>query len=278
MKILFLGTGGCSQIPIPTCNCKVCKEARRKGYPYARKGCSLFIEDINLLIDTPEDIRQSLLENNIEKIEYLTISHSDPDHTRGIRIVEEMGIDWIDHSNSHSLNAFMMPGVYEDINKTMFNTLKYYEKHINVLNIKQTNYEQINDVKINLINNFENAGNNSNMTFYVFEQCGKKIIYACCDVKPFYDNAIYNNADLLIIGCAIPDLTLKNGIKIDNEHKIVKTDLLTLEEIHNIKMKYNIKKVIITHIEEMLGKSYDDLLEFETNDLTFAFDGLKIEI
>ncbi len=36
--------------------CRVCIEAQQKGFPYARTGCSLFVEDVNLLIDTPEDL------------------------------------------------------------------------------------------------------------------------------------------------------------------------------------------------------------------------------
>ncbi len=56
MKFIILGSGGCVCTPKPLCQCNVCVEARKKGYPYKRCGCSLFLKDISLLVDTPEDI------------------------------------------------------------------------------------------------------------------------------------------------------------------------------------------------------------------------------
>lgn len=56
MKFKVIGSGVCVCLPKPLCYCKICTEARIKGRLYSRFGCSLFLEDINLLIDTPEDI------------------------------------------------------------------------------------------------------------------------------------------------------------------------------------------------------------------------------
>ncbi|MCX4379185.1 MAG: hypothetical protein OSJ61_23960, partial [Lachnospiraceae bacterium] len=53
-----------------------------------------------------------------------------------------------------------------------------------------------------------------------------------------------------------------------------------LDEIDTIRKQYGIKKVIITHLEEDWGKSYDDYreLERELNLIYFAYDGLKIRL
>jgi len=53
MRVKIIGSGGCVSIPRPCCKCRVCKEAREMGFPYARTGASLFIEGENILIDTP---------------------------------------------------------------------------------------------------------------------------------------------------------------------------------------------------------------------------------
>ncbi|MBS5968517.1 MAG: hypothetical protein KIB11_05240 [Clostridium perfringens] len=47
-----------------------------------------------------------------------------------------------------------------------------------------------------------------------------------------------------------------------------------------MKNKYNIKRVIITHLEEDWGKFYDDYVELEKglDGIEFAYDGMKIEI
>ncbi|MCX0379225.1 hypothetical protein LI055_06255 [Clostridium perfringens] len=47
-----------------------------------------------------------------------------------------------------------------------------------------------------------------------------------------------------------------------------------------MKNKYNIKRVIIIHLEEDWGKSYDDYVELEKElaGIKFTYDGMKIEI
>lgn len=53
-----------------------------------------------------------------------------------------------------------------------------------------------------------------------------------------------------------------------------------MSEIEELKTKYNIKRVIITHLEEDWGKSYDDYLKLEKqyNNTTFAYDGMTFEL
>ena len=95
MNIVILGSGGCVCTPRACCNCRVCVEARQKGFPYARTGCSLFIEDANILIDTPEDINDALNHADIQKVEHIFYSHCDPDHTMGMRVIEQLKMDWL---------------------------------------------------------------------------------------------------------------------------------------------------------------------------------------
>ena len=70
------------------------------------------------------------------------------------------------------------------------------------------------------------------------------------DVKPFPKSEKFQGADVLIIGNTI------------------------------IGEQYGIKRVIITHLEEDWGKSYDDYreLERELNLIYFAYDGMKIRL
>ncbi len=95
MKLKILGSGGMFPIPNPFCKCPICEEARHKRGRYQRLGPNLYIEDIQMLIDTPEDIAIACDRQGISEIRYLSISHKDPDHTRGMRIVEPLGYDCI---------------------------------------------------------------------------------------------------------------------------------------------------------------------------------------
>lgn len=114
---------------------------------------------------------------------------------------------------------------------------------------------------------------------FVISSNGKKIIYAPCDVKPFPESEKFQDADVLIIGNTIVGDVLKDGFVLKEDNPL-RNELFTLVEIDSIRKQYRIKKVIITHLEEDWGKSYDDYreLERELDSVYFAYDGLKIQL
>ena len=121
MNVIIPGSGACVSTPRACCNCRVCTEARQKGFPYARTGCSLFVEDVNLLIDTPEDINASLNNSGIQKVEHILYSHCDPDHTMGMRVVEQLKMEWLANSlgkkTDNLIEVASLPAILADIKK-----------------------------------------------------------------------------------------------------------------------------------------------------------------
>jgi phosphoribosyl 1,2-cyclic phosphate phosphodiesterase len=115
------------------------------------------------------------------------------------------------------------------------------------------------------------------VTIFLVSDKDKKVIYAPCDVKPFPDDARFENADVLIIGNTIIGDTLKNGFVLEKSNPL-REELFVMEEIVALKEKYHIKEVIITHIDEDWGKSYDDYkaLERVYHGIYFAYDGMEI--
>lgn len=87
------------------------------------------------------------------------------------------------------------------------------------------------------------------------------------------------DADVLIIGNTIVGDILKDGfiLKLDNP---LREELFIMEEIFEIKEQFHIKNVIVTHLEEDWGKSYDDYaeLEKEYDGIRFAYDGMEVEL
>lgn len=272
MKLKVVGSGGMFQIPNPFCKCSICEEARLKKGRYERLGPSLYIEDIKMLIDTPEDIGIACERQGISNIEYLSISHKDPDHTRGMRIVEPLGYDCITDKGT-PIQFVALAEVVDDINAWNGDGLYYYEDVLKCISINKTNYVKIKDIEIHLVNNKTHRGN---MTFYVISEARKKVIYACCDVKPFVPDKLYFDADILIIGLVSDNGILKDGSKLADAP--FRDDMFTLDEIMEIKRTYRIKQVIVTHIDEYWGKSYAYYREFEKtlDGISFAYDGMEI--
>lgn len=274
MKFKIIGSGGMYPTPLPYCHCNICESARNGNVKDIRSMPSLFLEDIKLLIDTPEDIFNTLDKNHIDDINYISLSHKDPDHVRGIRLVEGMYFDWKQEIPKKTIKFFSLPFVVDEVNEMNGNTLKFYSKVLKVIDIETCEEKEIDGIKITLLNNLTNG--TRNVTNYVFEKDGKKLIYACCNAKPFRNFEIYNNADVLII--SMVDLTKitnpeREEYKFDNE-------LFSIEEIQNLKKKYNIKKIICTHLDCNWSNTYDALSKYEKtlDEIEFAYDGMEIDL
>ncbi|CEO35590.1 metallo-hydrolase/oxidoreductase [[Clostridium] sordellii] len=280
MRFKILGSGGCVALPKPLCSCSVCEEARIKGVPFSRYGCSIFLEDISLLVDTPEDIVHAINHSNIKNIDNVLFSHVDPDHTLGMRVFEQLRLNWLEVSEGKEcnkpINVYAVESVMFDMNSIKFkfgSYLDYYENTRNL--IKRETIDKsifIDRIKISCIKV-------NHATIFVFEENNKKVIYAPCDVKPLPNDDIFNNADVLIIGSTIVGNVLKDGFVLKDDNPL-RNDFFTMDEIEDIKRKYNISKVIITHLEEDWGKSYNDYLKLECqyNGIQFAYDGMEIDV
>lgn len=224
MKIKIIGSGGCVSTPRPCCDCRVCKEAREKGFPYARTGCSIYIEEIETLIDTPEDINYALNHANVSKVEQVLYSHADPDHTMGMRVFEQLKMDWlgcsVDKKNENLIEVLSLPKVIEELRKqkTFRGSVLDYYVWRGLITVNGSYYVEKGDI-------------------------------------------------------------LKDGfiLKLDNP---LREELFIMEEILEIKEQFHIKNVIVTHLEEDWGKSYDDYaeLEKEYDGIRFAYDGMEVEL
>ena len=265
MKLKIVGSGGMSIIPSSFCKCKICEEARQKGGRYERLGPSLYIEDIKILIETPEDIAVACNRQNISEVKHLSISHRDPDHVKGLRIVEKIGYDFITEKST-PIDFYALAEVVEDINQMNCDCLKYYEDVLGCISVHETSHIEIGSIEIDLINNNPSR----NITFYVMKEHEKKAIYACCNPKPFTHNDLYYDADLLIISLVSDDGILNDGTQLKDAP--FKDEIFTLDEL------VQIKNIIITHIDEIWGKSYGyySALEKKLDNIFFAYDGMEI--
>jgi len=287
MKLVLLGSGGSTTTPRPGCQCRICVQAREKGVPYSRSGSSLFISDINLLFDTPEEIAMQLNREGINSIDYIFYTHWHPDHTLGMRIVERMYMSWLDRfvkekGPSKKVKIYALDEVMEDL-------LAIRNKHESFFSF----YERLGLIETFLLENEKpveiqgftitpvkvKTGWNEISTVYIIEEGAKKVIYAPCDSKPFPRSKLLKKPDILIIGNVFPLGPLKGGITIP-EDNVLRRELFSLEEVLELAKELEAKKLIVTHIEEEWGKSYDEYKELELRyreyNLCFAYDGMNV--
>jgi phosphoribosyl 1,2-cyclic phosphate phosphodiesterase len=83
MKVILLGTGSSSGVPMIGCNCNICQSKNPKN---KRKRCSIYIEanGTKILVDTSPDLRSQALEYGIDKVDAVIFTHAHADHIHGI--------------------------------------------------------------------------------------------------------------------------------------------------------------------------------------------------
>ena len=282
MELTILGSGGCTVIPKPLCLCRVCEEARSRGWPYGRTGPSAFLHDENLLIDTPAEIALQLNRAGIDRIDYLLFTHLDPDHVEGFRVVEQITLyfrTWKAYKGKKI--RLILPRVLMDrivdIRSIYGPLIDFYVAQGFVECIGFDQGTRIGETEVTAIP----IDRGSQTSFvYVFERRGTRIVYAPCDIKPFpEERKDVHGADLLVIQPGIFGDNLKHGFNYPRDHISRKT-LYTFEETVALARRIRAEKVLFVHMEEYWNRSYDDYqaIQKELNNIQFAYDGMQVTV
>ncbi len=90
MKIVFLGTGTSTGVPLIGCECAVCRSENEKD---KRLRASILVtnENARLLIDCGPDLRQQFLRAGTKEIDGILITHEHYDHIGGLDDVRPLG-------------------------------------------------------------------------------------------------------------------------------------------------------------------------------------------
>ncbi len=269
-------------IPRPCCDCRVCVEARHRGIPYARGGPSAFLHDLDLLIDTPADISNQLNRCDIRKVKYLMLTHLDPDHIEGLRVVELINLDFRTWQvyKGEQITLLLPQVLYERLGniRSQYGSITDFYRKNGFLKIESfENSILIDGVRITALP--VDRGKQTSFV-YIFEKNDKKFIYAPCDIKPFPENREeVRNAALLVIQPGIFEDGIKHDFYYPPDH-ISRTTLYTYEQTLALAERIGVKKILFTHLEEYWGRSYDDYCALETADgrVRFAFDGMRVGV
>ena len=83
MKITLLGTGTSQGVPVIGCSCATCSSADPRD---DRQRASLLVSngDRNVVIDTGPDFRRQMLENDVQSMDAVILTHEHNDHVVGI--------------------------------------------------------------------------------------------------------------------------------------------------------------------------------------------------
>ncbi|MBQ4086570.1 MAG: MBL fold metallo-hydrolase [Clostridia bacterium] len=278
MRFTIVGSGGCCALPRPGCFCKICEEAREKGAPYARFGPALYCHEAKTLVDTPEDIAPALNLSRIPAVDRVIYTHPDPDHTMGMRVFEQLRLDWEKAARNVKpecpIDVYALPTCRRILMKAgagYGSSFEYYEG-MGLIRMREETVFSAEGIDVSLFVTPDNA----RVAVVLFEQEGKKLIYAPCDCMPLPEDERLKDADVLVLGNTIHgakwELAGPIGFYAD------KFGLFTREEAIAAARALGAKQLVFTHLEEDWALSYDDYRALEDDFVRFAFDGMTIEL
>lgn len=283
MRVEFLGTGGAITTPKPGCTCPVCVQARKEGIPYSRGGPSLFIHGPNVLIDTPEEIKQQLNRSEVTEIAACFYSHWHPDHVMGRR-VWEMNHDWRHYPTQDKQTDIYLPQqVALDFRQRLgtWEHLAFLEqsKLIRLIQLTDGDAVTLNSTQIRPFRLAEDY-----VYAFLFAGEGKRVLVIPDELFGWQPTEDVKGVDLAILPMGVVEFDPFTKARIIPEnHPVLKSEA-TFQQTLEVVKQLHAKRVVLTHIEEPDRLGYDDLrlleekLRSEGLNIDFAYDTLVIDV
>lgn len=253
MNITILGSGTSQGVPVIACNCNVCKSENLKD-KRLRSSVLIEVDNQKIVVDTGPDFRQQMLNENVENISAVLLTHEHKDHIAGLDDVRAFNHRWkkdmdiycsenveiaLKREFHYVFSDFDYPGVPK-LKLNLFENKDFYIKKTKITPIQVMHYK-----------------------LPVFGFRIKDFVYIT-DVSYISDKEKekIKGAKVLVIDA----LRKKEHIS----HFSLNQALELIDEV-------KVEKSYLTHISHFMGKHNDLLLELPDNVLP-AFDGLKIEM
>jgi len=283
LKIVFLGTGGATVTPRPTCPCRVCSTARVRGVPYSRLGPALFVQEMKALFDTPEEIAVELERCNIDAVDHVFYSHWHPDHTGGRRIFEQLNLD-ISFKNQSwarkTTTVHLPPRVEEDF-KNRIGLMEHLSHLAGMGLIALRRIEEGQVLEINGIRVQCRQMTNPSLYAYLLEENEKRVLLALDDTFRWVPPQDLRGVDLAVLESGWFERGPDGSLLIAEDNPIRKGEAPFEETLEKVRV-IEAKRTVLTHIEEIFQHTYDDLKKVEAKhsdlNVSFAYDGLAVEV
>jgi phosphoribosyl 1,2-cyclic phosphate phosphodiesterase len=285
MRVTQLGSGGNFPIPMPTCGCRVCTEAREEGGRYVRRGNATFVHDVDALVDTPELIGPMLDNVGIDRVEYVFLTHFHGDHVNGLSVVQSLGrpdLPLDTWANADPPTLVMSESTRRAIERSQPYRLKYDGVFVETEVLDDGESMDLGETTVTNLEVPMAPDGDQRMSNFLFEG-DAKLLVSPDETKYLNLYRVPSDLDCWIKECGLfredPD---GNQLFTDSlwaeERETEITFERTVEQVEEVRPE----RTILTELEEVYRRSYDDYLELEGRydrlGITFGYDGLTVDL
>ena len=194
--------------------------------------------------------------------------------------MEQLNMDWLDPKGRRVTDVWLPSWVREDFRKRhgLEDNLEYFERAgiARIHEVGEGEPFQLDGVSVHPFRMTQPG-----LTAYVLERESRRLVFALDDAKDWKPSTDFLEPDLLVLETGWFERDPKGRVIVPLGHSI-RNEEASFEETLEIIDRINPRKAILTHIEQLWARSYDDYLELEKNyheyKLQFAYDGLRVKL
>lgn len=257
----LLGVGTSSGVPRVGCNCSVCHDLKPNSKNFRQRVAALLeIDGKKLLIDAGPDIRNQLLQNKVERIDALLLTHNHFDHIAGIDDVK-----WATNYRQESIPIFANRPTTIDLKKRIGYLLEPVAMGVlppfYLREIKKWEVLEFDHVKIQTLHYSQQNEGHSRPT----QVCGFRVgnLAFLTDIKQ-YDSRLVRalkGVETLIVGA------IRDGESVAH---------FTFDEAHQFSRLVKAKRTVFIHLDHTVD--YSLASKRLPPNVELGYDGWKIEI
>ncbi len=270
MKLIILGSGGVCPPPRPGCGCRLCSGSDDpKDY---RTGPSMFLPGPSVLFDTPEEIRQQILSNGIRDIHSIILTHWHPDHTLGLRIIEQMNYDYFSKkAAADPINLYMSKKQLDRFRKFSCGSFLDVYSHRGLIDLKIIEADR--DIIIGSTTIIPREIKKTDGFYFEIHDGKKLVVYVPCEYHGLKVHPKTRDVDLLI----------SHQLYFEGSDISFEGSEDSFEKMLSDAAEMSAKKIITMHIEEMFGMTHSEFRShFKKNYpnvlIEPSYDGMLIDL
>lgn len=253
MKVIFLGTGTSTGVPLIGCQCVVCSSSDRRDHRF-RSSVYIEVEQTKIVIDTGPDFRMQMLSNKLSDVDAVVFTHNHKDHTAGLDDIRPI---------NYLLDKKVEVYAEEYVQKTLKMEFPYI--------FQEQDYPGVPQISLHTID--EKPFGIGNVQVVPIRVIHKKLPVMGFRIKDFTYITDANHID----DTELEKIKGSKVMVINALRKEPHYSHFTLQEALDIIDKVQPEKAYLTHIGHNMGLFDDVQLQLPEN-VFLSYDGLMLDI